>query len=106
MSIGIAPVLGFVILASIIWMSVFGTFIEVLGLIVIFIILELLFATTALRMENTVEKEDMSLLLYTPLMVIGYKQLQDSIMIKSLLDLLLRRRVLWTSAGRNKQTDR
>ena len=38
-------------------------------------------------------------------MVIGYKQLQDLIMLKRLVDLLFNRRIAWTAAGRNKQED-
>lgn len=102
MSVGIAPILGFIILGTIIWTSLFGSLAQVLGLIVIFVILEALFGTTALLMENTVERENYRLLRYTPLMVIGYKQLQDYIMVRGLIDELIGRRISWLSAGRNR----
>lgn len=103
MSVGLAPMLGFIVLGAIVWTSLFGSVIEVLGLIVIFVLLEALFGTTALVIENDIEKEDYWLLRYTPLMVIGYKQLQDYIMLRSLFDVVIGRRVGWTSAGRNKR---
>ena len=103
MSVGLAPILGFIVLAAIVWTSLFGSFVEVLGLIVIFVILEALFGATALLIENDIEKEDYWLLRYTPLMVIGYKQLQDYIMLRSLFDVTIGRRVGWTSAGRNRR---
>jgi len=103
MSVGLAPMLGFIVLGAIIWTSLFGSIVEVLGLIVIFVILEALFGTTALVIENDIEKEDYWLLRYTPLMVIGYKQLQDYIMLRSLFDVMVGRHVGWTSAGRNNR---
>ncbi|WP_436935264.1 glycosyltransferase [Halovenus marina] len=101
MSVGMAPILGAIVSAAIIWTSLFGSVVQVLGLIAIFVILEALFATTAMVIEDSIEKEDYRLLRYTPLMVIGYKQLQDFIMLRSLFDVVTGRRVSWTSAGRS-----
>lgn len=100
MSVGMAPILGFVVSAMVVWTILFGSVVQVLGLIVIFVVLETLFATTALTVENSVEKEDFGLLRYTPVMVIGYKQLQDYIMLRSLFHVATGRRVSWTFTGR------
>lgn len=98
-----SPILGFVVLGAIIWMSVTGSFLQVLSLLILFLLLELLFGLTALLIEDSNEGANFRLLAYTPLMVIGYKQLQDLIMIKSLLTVILNRQVGWTKAGRNRQ---
>jgi hypothetical protein len=44
---------------------------------------------------------DWKLLLYSPLFVIGYKQLMDFFMVKSILDVLFDRKMKWTSAKRS-----
>lgn len=98
-----SPVLGFIVLGTIVWMSVTGSFLQVLGLLTLFLLLELLFGMTALLIEDSNEGADFRLLAYTPVMVIGYKQLQDLIMIKALLDVILGRQIGWTKAGRNRQ---
>ena len=100
-----SPILGFVVLGTIVWMSATGSFLQVLGLLVLFLLLECLFGLAALLIENSDEGPDFRLLAYTPVMVIGFKQLQDLIMIKSLLDVVLDRQIGWTKAGRNRQKE-
>ncbi|RLE83425.1 MAG: glycosyl transferase, partial [Thermoprotei archaeon] len=47
-----------------------------------------------------IDEEDLKLMLYSPFFVIGYKNLIDFFKIKSMLDIVLRRRVKWMRAER------
>jgi hypothetical protein len=44
--------------------------------------------------------EDKKMALYAPLFVLGYKQLCDFIIIKSLVDVIFRKRLKWTNVRR------
>jgi biofilm PGA synthesis N-glycosyltransferase PgaC len=105
LSIGLIPFLGMVVLGTILYMAVFGSLAQLLGVFVIFVLLESLFSTVAIRIENTVEDESLWLVLYAPLLVVGYKQFQDMIMIRSLFDVLAGRELGWTNAERVRQRD-
>lgn len=105
LSIGVIPLLGMVVLGTILYMAVFGSLVQLLGIFVIFVLLESLFSTIALRIENTVEDESLWLVPFSPLLVVGYKQLQDLIMIRSLLEVLAGRKFRWTHADRIRQRD-
>jgi cellulose synthase/poly-beta-1,6-N-acetylglucosamine synthase-like glycosyltransferase len=102
-SIGVISILGMVVLGTILYMAVFGSLVQLVGVFVIFVLLESLFSTVAIRIENTVEDESLWLVLYSPLLVVGYKQLQDLIMIRSLLDVVAGRELGWTHADRVRQ---
>ena len=59
-------------------------------------LLQLMLSLLAVQLDD----EDWKLALYSPLFILGYKQLCDFIMIKSLIDVLFRRRLKWTSVRR------
>jgi len=61
-----------------------------------FCLLQFMLGLLAVQVDN----EDWKLALYSPLFILGYKQFCDFIMIKSLIDVLLRRKLKWTSAHR------
>jgi hypothetical protein len=90
------PILGVVIGAAGIlallegmWMFVFFSF-------VLFVSLQFVLSSIALLID---EEDDWKLVLYSPLMVIGYKHLVDLIIIKGVLDVAFRRKGLkWTSS--------
>lgn len=86
-------VTGFTILALIdgMWQFVLISFLLFAGI-------QAAFSAIALVME---ENEDWKLLLYSPLFVIGYKQLQDYIIIKSIIDVVFKKNLKWTSVKRS-----
>lgn len=96
LSIAFVPFLGVVVLGTIAWMVLFGSIVEFLGILVIFVTLELLFATLAISIENSVEPEDFTLVRYSPLLVVGYKQFHDVIMIKSIYDVFTKPDLSWS----------
>jgi len=61
-----------------------------------FCLLQFMLSLLAVQLDN----EDWKLALYSPLFILGYKQICDFIMMKSLVDVLFRRRLKWTSAHR------
>jgi len=87
---GIAVIISAVIL---IWS---GNVHELLYLFGLFITLQFFLSALAIQLDD----EDMKLLLYSPFFVIGYKHLIDWIMIRSLFDILLKRKVTWTRVKR------
>jgi cellulose synthase/poly-beta-1,6-N-acetylglucosamine synthase-like glycosyltransferase len=90
------PILGVIIGAAGIlalfegmWMFLFFSF-------VLFVSLQFVLSSIALLID---EEDDWKLVLYSPLMVIGYKHLVDLIIIKGVLDVAFRRKGLkWTSS--------
>lgn len=105
LSVAVVPFFGVVIFATIIWMIVFGPLIEFLGIFIIFVLLETLFETVALLIENDVESEDFYLARYSPLMVFGYKQLHDLVMLKSIFDVSSGADIEWTSVSRRRHSE-
>jgi cellulose synthase/poly-beta-1,6-N-acetylglucosamine synthase-like glycosyltransferase len=61
-----------------------------------FCFLQFLLCVMAIHLDD----EDQKLALYTPLLLFGYKQLCDIIMLKSFYDVLFRKNLKWTSAQR------
>jgi cellulose synthase/poly-beta-1,6-N-acetylglucosamine synthase-like glycosyltransferase len=59
-------------------------------------LLQFMLSLLAVQLDD----EDWKLALYSPLFILGYKHLCDFIMMKSLIDVLFRRRLKWTSANR------
>ena len=64
--------------------------------VIFFFVLQLLISWLALQLEG----EDRKLTFYAPLFIIGYKQLCDFIIMKSMLDVIFRRDLRWTSVRR------
>jgi cellulose synthase/poly-beta-1,6-N-acetylglucosamine synthase-like glycosyltransferase len=61
-----------------------------------FCLLQFMLCLLAIQLDN----EDWKLALYSPLFILGYKQLCDFIMIRSLFDVIIRKRLKWTSVRR------
>ncbi|WP_096389598.1 DUF1508 domain-containing protein [Halopenitus persicus] len=61
----------------------------------------LIFLLSLLAIE--IDAEDRKLVVYSPLSVIGYKQFQDAVLIKSIFDVFSGKELGWTSAGRIPQ---
>lgn len=105
LSIAVIPFLGIAVLGTIVWTVLFGPFLELVGVFALFAFLEILFATLAILIESDVEDEDLSLVRYAPMMVVGYKQLHDLILVKSLFDVFTESEVSWTHAKRVRQRE-
>ena len=90
------PFAGIVVIISAITIIWAGNGHELLYPFGLFISLQFLLSALAIQLDN----EDMKLLLYSPFFVIGYKHLIDWIMIRSLFDILLKRKVTWTRVER------
>jgi cellulose synthase/poly-beta-1,6-N-acetylglucosamine synthase-like glycosyltransferase len=87
------PFLGMVVAGFIVVAIILGLWFFVLVTFLIFTGLELLLSAIAVVMD----REDWKLLLFAPLLVIGYKQLLDFFVIKSVFDVLLSREgTKWT----------
>ncbi len=61
-----------------------------------FCFLQLLLSIMAIQLDG----EDKKLALYSPLLILGYKQLCDFVMMKSFFDVVTRKKLKWTSARR------
>lgn len=91
------PLAGLVNIVSSIMIIVNGTGMILVPTFLFFCFLQLLLCILAIQLDD----EDWKLALYTPFMLVGYKQLCDFIILKSLFDVLFRRKKLkWTSAQR------
>ena len=73
---------------------------ELAAVVGVFVALQMLLSSLALRMEG----EDPWLALYAPLFVVGYRQFCDLVMLRSVADVLLGREIEWTSASRIVET--
>lgn len=90
------PVLGILIGAAGILALLQGMWMFVLFSFLLFTSLQFVLSSIALLID---EEDDWKIVLYSPLMVIGYKHLVDLIIIKGVLDVAFRRKGLkWTSA--------
>jgi len=61
-----------------------------------FCFLQLLLSIMAIQLDG----EDKKLALYSPLLILGYKQLCDFVMMRSFFDVVTRKKLKWTSARR------
>jgi hypothetical protein len=90
------PLAGLVTIAAIIILAINGAGMLLLMPLLFFCLLQFLLCALAIRLDG----EDWKLALYSPFLILGYKQLCDFIMIKSMIDVLFRRKVKW--AGMNR----
>ena len=90
------PVAGIIIIASAITSMLLGDPIYVFKIISGFVLIQFLLSLLAIQLED----EDPWLSLYSPLFLVGYKQLGDIIVIKGLIDALIRKNLFWTRAKR------
>lgn len=93
------PVASWVVLGYIVWLLVTGFAMQVLALLVFFTSIVFLIAALGVQIEG----EDWSLLVYSPLLVLGYKQFHDALNLKCLLDVLRKRELTWTNSTRVEQ---
>jgi len=90
------PLAGLVAIASEVMMVLDGKGLVLVPIFLFFFLLQFLISILSIRLDG----DDIKLALLSPFFVIGYKQLCDFIMIKSLIDVLFRKRLKWTSARR------
>lgn len=96
MSIVFVPIVGFIALASGVIAALTGELYQFLTILAFFVLLETLFSLLALIMDG----EDLRLLIFAPLFVIGYRQVRDIIRLKAMLEVIFRRKIGWTRASR------
>jgi cellulose synthase/poly-beta-1,6-N-acetylglucosamine synthase-like glycosyltransferase len=102
LSMLVIPGLGFVVFGLILWMVLTGSLVQFLGLLALFTLLQALFCALAVL----IEEDDLSLVVYAPLTIIGYKQFLDTLLAKGIFDVLTRDDLGWTHARRVRQRDR
>lgn len=91
------PFLGLAVATSVVLALVHGMWFFVLVSFSVFVVLEWLLSIIAITIDN----DDWKISLVSPLFVIGYKQLNDFFVVKSILDVLIfkrGRKFDWTSA--------
>ncbi|OIB55623.1 glycosyltransferase family 2 protein [Natrialba sp. SSL1] len=93
------PLASFVVLAYIAWLIAAGHVLTVLAVFVFFTSIVFLIAALGIQIEG----EDWRLLVYAPLLVVGYKQFHDALNVKCLLDVLTAPELGWTRAARIEQ---
>jgi len=96
LSMVVLPITGFFMLGSVILSIIEGDILFVLSSMGFFIILQYLLVSLAVR----IEKEDPKLILYSIFFMFGFKQIQDALLIRQLLEQLLKRKAKWTSVTR------
>ncbi len=90
------PLAGLVNIVSSIQIIVDGNGFVLVPTFGFFCLLQLLLSIMAIQLDG----EDKKLALYAPLLIIGYKQLCDFIMMKSFFDVITRKKLKWTSVQR------
>lgn len=90
------PVAGLIIIASVVMILLGGSGGILLPAFLFFWFLQLMLSILAIRLDD----EDWKLSLYSVFMIVGYKQLNDYILLRSLFDVLFFRKLKWTSAKR------
>jgi len=96
------PLAGLVNIATTIIIFINGQGMVLLPTFLFFCFLQFLLCVMALEMDD----EDKKLALYAPFLLLGYKQLCDYIILRSLFDVIFRRKLKWTSAQRVGQVTR
>ena len=77
-------------------MIIDGNGMQVLSIFAFFILLQFLLTMLDIQLED----EDMKLVIYSPLFVVGYKQLIDLLELRSMFDIITQRKVGWTRSRR------
>lgn len=101
-SMSLLPFLGLVIIGVIVLMVLRGAYWEVFGMFSLFAALQVVLSLLAIHIDD----DDLWLARYAPLSVVGYKQFLDGVLLKSLLDVVRKRDLPWTSATRRRQRER
>ena len=92
----VTPIIGLITIAVAILGIVRGDGLYVLQVTSIFVGVHYLMTALALRIDN----EDMKLLPFAGLLVFGYKQIVDVLLLRALIENFLKTKVAWTSAKR------
>ncbi|MGI0029045.1 MAG: glycosyltransferase family 2 protein [Nitrososphaera sp.] len=98
------PILGIVIGVAGVMAILEGMWLFILFSFVLFACLQFVLSAIALVID---EEDDWKVILYSPLLVVGYKHLVDFMIIKGVLDVVLRRResLSWTSAKLSRRKE-
>ncbi|WP_158589315.1 glycosyltransferase family 2 protein [Halococcus sp. IIIV-5B] len=99
LNLTVIPIAGFVIFGSIISQLLIGNTVEMLLMFAFFSLLQGLLSIIALWMDD----DRMRLAMYAPLFIVGYRQFLDTVVLKSVFDVLMNRDLHWTSAKRSAQ---
>jgi len=95
-SMVVLPFAGLAVTATAIWEVITGDWFFVLQMYTLFIILQSLLSALAVR----IDRDDLRLILFSPFLVLGYKQLIDILLVKGTLDTLFKTKTKWTRAKR------
>ena len=95
------PIWSTIVPVAIVLAIIYGIYIPVVLSLMMFLSLSFLLSVISIIMDE--QKGRSKLVLYSPLMVIGYQQILDIIIIKSIIDVLFRRNVKWASIKRIKR---
>ncbi len=96
LSMFVVPLISLVSLVVIALSLVTGHALQVLFVMGVFMLIQATYSFLAIMMDDA----DLKLIVYSPLFVVGYKELRNFIKIKSLLDILLKREMKWGSLQR------
>ena len=96
LSMYVVPVISVVSLVVIGWSIVMGHLFQVLLVMGVFMLMQTTYSFLAILMDD----EDMKLLIYSPLFVVGFKEVRNFVKLKSLLDVVLKREMKWGSLQR------
>ena len=96
LSMYVVPVISVVSLVVIAWSIVMGHLFQVLLVMGVFMLMQTTYSFLAILMDD----EDMKLLIYSPLFVVGFKEVRNFVKLKSLLDVVLKREMKWGSLQR------
>jgi len=78
----ITPIIGFVSFANAIFGAFLGDVLWVLSAVSVFMVVNILMTALAIRIDN----EDQKLLLYSPLLLFGFKQIIDLLLIRAIIE--------------------
>jgi poly-beta-1,6-N-acetyl-D-glucosamine synthase len=96
LSMFVVPLISLVSLAVIALSLVTGYALQVLFVMGVFMLIQATYSLLAIMMDD----EDLKLIVYSPLFVVGYKEVRNFIKLKSLLDIILKREMKWGSLQR------
>ena len=96
LSIIVTPIVGFTAFANVIFGILNGDAWWVFEVAGVFMVVHLLMCALAIR----IDEEDPKLLLYSGFLLFGFKQIVDFLLLKGIIEQLLRRKATWTSAKR------
>ena len=95
-SMVVLPFAGLVVVATSIYEILIGDWVFVAEMFGLFIALQTLMSALAVR----IDRDDPRLILFSPFLVLGYKQLVDILLVSGCLETIFRTKTKWTSAKR------